>query len=133
MELIADTTVLIDIWRYRRTPQRLADLVEKSNGSSLVVPWITEAEFSRGALYKGVARDALEAFYRGFLRLACDQRTIDRYCDLWVTMAKKGKVSDYPDLWIAASASAKDASVLTRNPAHFNIVPGLAVAVYALK
>ena len=133
MELIADTTVLIDIWRFRRTPQRLADLVKKTRGASLVIPWITEAEFSRGALFKGVERDALEAFYRGFLRMPLDQRTIDRYCDLWVKMAKKGKVSDYPDLWIAASAVAMDAPVLTRNAAHFSAVPGLSVAAYALQ
>jgi predicted nucleic acid-binding protein len=133
MELIADTTVLIDIWRFRRTPQRLADLVKKTRGASLVIPWITEAEFSRGALFKGVERDALEAFYRGFLRMPLDQRTIDRYCDLWVKMAKKGKASDYPDLWIAASAVAMDAPVLTRNPAHFSAVPGLSVAAYALQ
>lgn len=132
MDLIADTTVLIDLWRLRRTPQRLEELVRKSRGASMVVPWITEAEFSRGALYKGVGREALESFYRGFLRLALDQRTIDRYCDLWVTMARKGKASDYPDLWIAAAASVLDAPVLTRNPLHFSAVPGLTVAAYAL-
>ncbi len=132
MELIADTTVLIDIWRFRRTPQRLTDLVEKTQGASLVIPWITEAEFSRGALFKGVERDVLEAFYRGFLRMPLDQRTIDRYCDLWVKMAKKGKASDYPDLWIAASASAMDAPVLTRNPDHFRCVSGLSVTAYSL-
>jgi hypothetical protein len=26
MEVVADTTVLIDIWRYQKTPDRLADL-----------------------------------------------------------------------------------------------------------
>jgi predicted nucleic acid-binding protein len=132
VDLIADTTVLIDLWRHRRTPQRLEELVRKARGASLVVPWITEAEFSRGALHKGVGREALESFYRGFLRLALDQRTIDRYCDLWVTMARKGKAPDYPDLWIAASASVLDAPVLTRNPAHFAAVPGLSVAAYKL-
>ena len=79
MDLIADTTVLIDLWRHRWTPQRLEGLVRKARGASLVVPWITEAEFSRGALHKGVGREALASFYRGFLRLALDQRTIDRY------------------------------------------------------
>lgn len=133
MELIADTTVLIDIWRFRRTPARLADLVKKSKGASLVVPWITEAEFSRGALYKGVGREALEAFYGGFLRLLLSRKTIDCYCELWGKMAKKGKAPDYPDLWIAASAVAMDAPVLTRNPDHFSGVPGLAVAGYVLK
>ena len=132
MELIADTTVLIDIWRHRRAPEKLANLFEKSSGASLVVPWITEAEFSRGALYKGVERSALEAFYGGFLRLSLDQGTIDRYCDLWVAMAREGKLSDYPDLWIAASASAKGAPVVTRNPSHFTNVPGLVVVAYGL-
>lgn len=132
MELIADTTVLIDLWRFRRTPARLADLVKKSKGASLVVPWITESEFSRGALYKGVAKDALEAFYGGFLRLALNRRTMDCYCELWAAMAKAEEVSDYPDLWIAASAVAMDAPVLTRNPAHFSSVPGLSVAAYSL-
>jgi hypothetical protein len=61
-----------------------------------------------------------------------DQRTIDRYCDLWVAMARKGKLSDYPDLWIAASASAKELAVVTRNPNHFASVPGLAIAAYVL-
>ena len=133
MELIADTTVLIDIWRFRRAPARLADLVKKSKGASLVVPWITEAEFSRGALYKGVGREALEAFYGGFLRLSLSRNTIDCYCELWGKMARKGKAPDYPDLWIAASAVAMNVPVLTRNPDHFSCVPGLAVAGYVLK
>ena len=132
MELIADTTVLIDLWRFRRAPARLADLVRKSKGASLVVPWITEAEFSRGALYKGVSKEALEAFYGGFLRLALNRKTMDCYCELWGLMARKGNAPDYPDLWIAASAVAMDVSVLTRNPDHFSAVPGLAVAAYKL-
>jgi predicted nucleic acid-binding protein len=132
MELIADTTVLIDIWRFRRSPARLADLVKKSKGASLVVPWITEAEFSRGALYKGVGKQALEAFYGGFLRLPLNRKTMDCYCELWAATAKKGKASDYPDLWVAASAVAMDSPVLTRNPDHFAAVPGLTVAAYVL-
>ncbi len=132
MELIADTTVLIDLWRFRRTPARLADLVKKGKGASLVVPWITEAEFSRGALFKGVRKEALETFYGGFLRLALNRKTIDCYCDLWGSMAKKGKAPDYPDLWIAASAVAMDVPILTRNPKHFSGVPGLTVAAYDL-
>lgn len=132
MELISDTTVLIDLWRFRRKPERLADLRGKAGGASLVVPWITQAEFSRGALYKGIAKEQVEAFYRGFLLLALDQRTIDRYCELWVAMAKAGNAPHYPDLWIAACASAMDVPVLTRNRKHFERVPGLQVADYAL-
>jgi predicted nucleic acid-binding protein len=57
---------------------------------------------------------------------------MDCYCELWAATAKKGKASDYPDLWIAASAVAMDSPVLTRNPDHFAAVPGLTVAAYVL-
>ena len=133
MELIADTTVLIDLWRFRDKPSRITDLVEKVGEASLVVPWITQAEFSRGALFKKVAITALNSFYSSFLLLALDQRTMDRYCELWVEMAQKGKAPDYPDLWIAAAACARNTPLITRNPKHFHGVPGLEVIGYTLK
>ena len=55
MEVIADTTVLIDFWRYRKTPRRLGDLTRKLSEAAILVPWITQAEFSRGALFKNVS------------------------------------------------------------------------------
>jgi len=133
MELIADTTVLIDLWRFREKPSRISDLIEKVGGASLIVPWITQAEFSRGALYKNVSMNTLASFYSSFLLLALDQRTMDRYCELWVEMARRGKAPDYPDLWIAAAACARNTPLITRNPKHFNGVPGLEVIGYTVK
>ena len=133
MELIADTTVLIDLWRFREKPSRISDLIEKVGGASLIVPWITQAEFSRGALYKDVSMNTLASFYSSFLLLALDQRTMDRYCELWVEMARRGKAPDYPDLWIAAAACARNTPLITRNPKHFNGVPGLEVIGYTVK
>jgi predicted nucleic acid-binding protein len=133
MELIADTTVLIDLWRFREKPSRISDLIEKVGGASLIVPWITQAEFSRGAIYKNVSMNTLASFYSSFLLLALDQRTMDRYCELWVEMARRGKAPDYPDLWIAAAACARNTPLITRNPKHFNGVPGLEVIGYTVK
>ena len=133
MELIADTTVLIDLWRFSDKPSRISDLVKKVGEASLIVPWITQAEFSRGALFKGVSLSSLASFYSSFLLLALDQRTMDRYCELWVEMARRGKAPDYPDLWIAAVASARSTQLITRNPRHFNGVPGLEVIGYTMK
>ena len=133
MELIADTTVLIDLWRFRDKPSRIADLVQKVGEASLIVPWITQAEFSRGALFKGVTLPSLASFYSSFLLLALDQKTMDRYCELWVEMARRGKAPDYPDLWIAAAARARNTPLITRNPKHFDGMPGLEVIGYALK
>lgn len=133
MELIADTTVLIDLWRFGGKRNRIADLIEKVGEASLVIPWITQAEFSRGALFNGAEAGDLRAFYSGFLLLALDQSTMDRYCELWGAMARKGKAPDYPDLWIAACAVSRGIPVLTRNAKHFVQVPGLDVIEYHLK
>lgn len=130
MEVIADTTVLIDIWRYRKTPQRLDDLAAKLRGGSFLVPWITQAEFSRGALFKNISLETLAEFYKSFRLVGLDQPVIDAYCELWVEMARAGTARDYPDLWIAASALAREVPVLTRNPGHFKNIPALEVIGY---
>lgn len=132
MELIADTTVLIDLWRYRKTPHRIVDLSERVGDAAVLVPWITQAEFSRGALFKNVSLELLAEFYRRFHLVPLDQKTMDTYCRLWVVMARKGCAPDYPDLWIAASAVSRRSPVLTRNPKHFADVPELTVLAYSI-
>ena len=132
MEVIADTTVLIDLWRYRRTPQRLADLSARIGEAAMLIPWITEAEFSRGALFKDVSPAALAEFYASFHLLPFDQAVIGHYCRLWAEMARKGHAPGYPDLWIAACAVAGKAPVLTRNPKHFAHIPDLEVIAYRI-
>ena len=133
MELIADTTVLIDLWRFRNKRFQIENLIEKVGDASLIVPWITQAEFSRGALFKGVPPESLSTFYGSFLLLPLDQKTIDRYCELWVGMAKAGNAPDYPDIWIAASASARNLPLITRNPKHFARIPDLKVINYQIR
>ena len=132
MEVVADTTVLIDLWRYRRTPARLADLVKKLGSATIGVPWITQAEFSRGALFKDVEPIHLAEFYESFHLLPLDQATMDTYCRLWVQMARAGLAPDYPDLWIAATAVARQLPLLTRNAKHFANVPDLNVIGYVV-
>ena len=132
MEVIADTTVLIDLWRYRKTPRRLADLTGQVGAAAILVPWITQAEFSRGALFKDVSLEALAEFYASFHLLPLDQATMDTYCRLWVVMARAGRAPDYPDLWIAACAVARKSPVLTRNLKHFCEVPELDVIDYEI-
>ena len=132
MEVVADTTVLIDLWRYRKTPRCLSDLTGKVGDAAILVPWITQAEFSRGALFKDVPAEALAEFHAGFQLLAFENAVIEHYCHLWVAMARKGQTPGYPDLWIAACAVAANAAVLTRNPKHFEGVPGLEVIAYKI-
>ena len=132
MEVIADTTVLIDLWRYRKNPRRLSDLTAKVGNAAILVPWITEAEFSRGALFKDISPEVLSEFYTGFHLLPFEKAAIDQYCRLWVAMARKGHAPGYPDLWVAACAVAANLAVLTRNPKHFENIPDLEVIAYKI-
>ena len=132
MEVIADTTVLIDLWRYRKTPRRLDDLTTRLSGAAILVPWITQAEFSRGALFKDVSLEKLAEFYQSFHLVPLDQTVMDTYCRLWVEMARAGQTADYPNLWIAASAVARKIPILTRNPKHFVRIPELEVMGYEI-
>jgi predicted nucleic acid-binding protein len=77
-------------------------------------------------LHQSISREEISGFLGGFLLMPLDQAVIDAYCDLWVSLAKNGLSRDYPDLWIAAHASA----LLTRNPKHFEAIPGLEVVSY---
>ena len=90
MEVMADTTVLIDIWRYGKTPRRLGDLTSKLKEAAILVPWITQAEFSRGALFKCVSLETLAEFYKSFHLVPLDQATMNAYCQLWAEMARAG-------------------------------------------
>ena len=132
MEVVADTTVLLDLWRHRRAPQRLADLTKNVGEAAILIPWITEAEFSRGALFKGVAPEALAEFYAGFHLLPFDHSVVGHYGRLWAEMARKGHAPGYPDLWIAASAIVREIPVLTRNLKDFVNVPELEVIGYKI-
>jgi predicted nucleic acid-binding protein len=129
---MVDTTVLIDLWRCRRQPGRLRDLQTKAGTASLVLTWIVEAEFSRGAVFKGVSWESLEAFCSDFHYAGLTRAGVKRYATLWAELAKVGRAPHYPDLWIAATALERNSPVLTRNPAHFQEVPGLEVVSYQL-
>ena len=132
MDLIADTTVLIDVWRYKNKRERIHDLVDKAGSNSLVVPWIVQAEFKRGALHRSISKDEISVFLCGFLLTAIDQVVIDTYWETCVEMAKKGKPIDYPDLWIAATAVKRPAPLLTRHPKHFQGISGLEIGTYSI-
>jgi len=132
MEVIADTTVLIDLWRYCKAPRRLGDLTAKVGEAAILIPWITQAEFSRGALFKDVAPVALAEFYASFHLLPFEQATIDAYCRLWMAMARAGRAPDYPDLWTAACAVTAKIPLLIRNPRHFADIPELEVIGYKI-
>ena len=132
MEIVTDTTVLIDTWRYWKSPKRLKDLEDKTRNTSILVPWITQAQFSRGALFKGIQLEEIKEFYKSYVVSELKQNDIDTYCHLWVEQARKGKRVDYPDLWIAASAISRGNPLVTRNAQHFKNIDNLELISYTI-
>jgi predicted nucleic acid-binding protein len=130
MPLVADTTVLIDLWRLRREPARLADLRAKLVEPALPLPVVFE--FARGAAFRGVTREKLDNFLTGFVFLVPDYDEIFRAANLDAELRRQGWEIGSADVWIAATALTRGLPVLTANLGHFTRVDGLEVIGYKI-
>jgi hypothetical protein len=108
--------VLIDIWRYGKTQRRLGDLTSKLGEAAILVPWITQAEFSRGALFKNVSLERLAEFYKSFHLVPLDQAN---GC-LLLIVGGNGAGRSYSGLsrFVDLLRRGQENSLLTRNPKH---------------
>ncbi|MBC8327053.1 MAG: type II toxin-antitoxin system VapC family toxin [Verrucomicrobia subdivision 3 bacterium] len=132
MEVVADTTVLIDLFRHRRRPESLAGLRRALGESAVLLPWIVQAEYARGAYYQGIGREELEQYFQAYTPLPMSADVIHLYAQTWAEMRRRKLQIDYPDLWIAVAALLRGVPVITRNTAHFEKVPGLEVVGYKI-
>ena len=76
MRVIADSTVLIDMWRLRRTPQRLAGL--RPHLTDPVLAWQVVFEFVRGAYFRGMTDFAIRRFLAGYAVLPVTESQVWR-------------------------------------------------------
>lgn len=132
MEVVADTTVFIDLYRNRRRPHALKDLRNAVGDATLLVSPIVQGEFARGAYFRGAEEEELKAFFDNHVLLSMTQEVIHLYGRTWAEMRKRKETIDYPDLWIAAAGLERETPVVTRNPGHFEKVTGLEVIAYEL-
>lgn len=130
MLLVTDTTVLVDLWRLRREPNRLADLREKLIEPALPLPVVFE--FARGAAFRGVTRDKLDAFLAGFAFLTPDIDEILRASWIEADLRRRGQEIGASDVWIATAALQRNPAVLTANVGHFTRIEGLNVIEYKI-
>jgi tRNA(fMet)-specific endonuclease VapC len=128
MPLVADTSVLIDLWRLRRAPRRLTDLRDKLIDPALPLPVVYE--FARGAAFRGVERPKMDAFLAGFAFLVPDQNEIYRAAAIDARLRTQGQEIGGADVWIAAAALERNWPVLTANTGHFTRIEGLKVIGY---
>lgn len=130
MRLIADSTVLIDMWRLRREPHRLLQL--RSHLTDPVIPWQVVFEFARGAYRKGVTDAALQRFLASFGVLPITETQVWRAARIDADLTMNGQTIGAADTWIAAAALESGLPVLTQNTGHFTRISGVQVIGYSI-
>jgi len=132
MECVIDTTVLIDLWRNRRRPAVWTAVERAVADRDILLPWMAEAEFLRGAFYKGFDPQVVRAFMAPFDPLPILREHVRRVAENAADLQRRGLEIGVADLWIAAAALERQVPVVTRNVDHFRSVAGLEVLAYVI-
>ncbi len=128
MDLIADTTFLVGLWRKQPWATRFSVL---RRDRTLGIPWVVLGEFWHGAIRAGHEENRVREFLSIGLPLCETEPVVPHYARLCAT------IQDLPgwrqigqnDLWITATALAYRCPLVTRNLRHFGSMPGLVVEV----
>jgi predicted nucleic acid-binding protein len=128
MDLIADTTFLVGLWR--RQPWAM-DFARRHPEKSLGLPWIVLGEFWHGALRAGHDAGAVNDFLSIGLPLLDPAPVIPAYAELCArTQSTPGyREIGQNDLWIAAVCLATGKPLISRNRRHFDRIENLRIEV----
>ena len=130
MDLIADTTLLVGIWRSRPWAR---NFVAAHTGKSLGVPWIVLGEFWHGAIRANHDEEQVRRFLSIGLALMDPAPVISSYAKICVSLQAQNIYRNVGqnDLWIAATCLAYDKPLVTRNRRHFEAIEGLKLEILA--
>jgi predicted nucleic acid-binding protein len=128
MDLIADTSFLVGIWR--RQPWAL-QFAEVQWSRAIGIPWVVRGEFLHGAHRAGHNQEDVRRFLDLGIPVNDPTPVIDTYArvcaDLQTKAAPTYRMIGQNDLWIAATALSFACPLVTRNRRHFAEIPGLQV------
>jgi predicted nucleic acid-binding protein len=126
--LVVDTDVASFLFKWH--PELAPRYVTILRGPELVVSFMTLAEMRQGALEAnwGTRKlDVLEMYLADFSVLHSD----GSLCSLWASVRnesqRKGRQISSADAWIAATALALSAPLVTNNPKDFRHLDGLEI------
>ena len=128
MDLIADTSYLIGLWR----GQSWATSYAASNPSkSLGIPWIVLGEFWHGSVRVGHDSKMVSEFLAVGLPLIDPAPIIPVYAQICSKLQSDPvyKLIGQNDLWIASVAVALNKPLLSRNRRHFKSIPDIRLEV----
>jgi predicted nucleic acid-binding protein len=128
MELIADTTFLIGLWR--RQPWAMA-YAGRNAGRSIGLPWIVLGEFWHGAIKAGHDTEKVAGFLQVGMPITDTAPVLEVYARICVKLQGSGtyRMIGQNDLWIAAVAISCGLPLVTRNSRHFGLIEGLKIEV----
>lgn len=130
MDLIADTTFLVGLWR-RQT--WALDFASVNPSKTLGIPWVVRGEFWHGAVRAGHDPAEVERFLALGLPLDDVAEAVTAYARIAAALqllhpdVYQGIGQN--DLWIAAVAVQAGLPLLTRNRRHFDRIDGLSLHV----
>jgi len=128
MDLIADTSFLVGLWRRQSWALEFA---QQNPGKVMGIPWVVRGEFWHGALRAGHHPADVERFLSLGLSLDDAGPVIPTYARLAARLQESHPATyreiGQNDLWIAASAVQAGLPLLTRNERHFGKIDGLTV------
>ncbi len=132
MDLIADTTFLIGLWRNQ--PWAVAYAGQNST-KSIGIPWVVLGEFWHGANRAGHDPEQVSKFLAIGIPLSDATSVIEIYARICTQLQRSGEYRNIGqnDLWIAAIAMSHNKPLVTRNQRHFKLIEGLKVEVLSVE
>ena len=106
------------------------DLMRQSDPKLFGIPAVVEAELRTGARKaKQAQKDLLllEAFLAPFQRIPFDSECAMAYAEIRAHLESAGQTIGPNDLLIAATAWARNATLITHNVREFKRIPGLSI------
>lgn len=128
MDLIADTSFLVGLWRRQSWALEYA---RENAGRSLGLPWIVLGEFWHGATRAGHDPVRVRSFLELGIPLLDPSPVIPRYAEICAELQDRDcyKKMGQNDLWIASVAIEAGLPLVTRNQRHFRDIPNLEMHV----
>ncbi len=128
MDLIADTTFLIGLWRNQ--PWAITYAGQHAT-KSIGIPWVVLGEFWHGANRAGHDREQVNQFLGIGIPLMDATSVVEIYSRICTQLQRSGDYRNIGqnDLWIAAVAISQNKPLVTRNQRHFRTIEGLRLEV----
>ncbi len=126
MDLIADTSYLVGLWRGQAWATNYATAHATK---TLGLPWIVLGEFWHGAMAAGHDSKDVHDFLSIGVQLTDPVPVVPHYARICAALSgqKEYRNIGQNDLWIAAVALAHAKPLVSRNRRHFGLIEGLKV------